>query len=161
MNQLALELDINSAVDNIRDVVLELLNCERVTLFLVDSGQKELRCALTLKLLHHVTSFLLYLHPIPTFYALLCDIWVFLFVIASVPSSPTQSLFLHGIWTAYDQCKARKTGCAAPRLLLIKIQDIPKSTAAHKALMTVHLRRPEAFQYKRSQLPLQGQSGKP
>ena len=45
MNQLALELDINSAVDNIRDVVLELLNCERVTLFLVDSGQKELRWA--------------------------------------------------------------------------------------------------------------------
>lgn len=43
MNQLALELDINSAVDNIRDVVLELLNCERVTLFLVDTGQKELR----------------------------------------------------------------------------------------------------------------------
>lgn len=43
MNQLALELDINSAVDNIRDVVLELLNCERVTLFLVDNGQKELR----------------------------------------------------------------------------------------------------------------------
>ena len=43
MNQLALELDINSAVDNIRDVVLELLNCERVTLFLVDAGQKELR----------------------------------------------------------------------------------------------------------------------
>lgn len=45
MNQLALELDINSAVDNIRDVVLELLNCERVTLFLVDNQQKELRCA--------------------------------------------------------------------------------------------------------------------
>lgn len=43
MNQLALELDINSAVDNIRDVVLELLHCERVTLFLVDSQQKELR----------------------------------------------------------------------------------------------------------------------
>ena len=43
MNQLALELDINSAVDNIRDVVLELLNCERVTLFLVDNQQKELR----------------------------------------------------------------------------------------------------------------------
>ena len=43
MNQLALELDINSAVDNIRDVVLELLNCERVTLFLVDTSQKELR----------------------------------------------------------------------------------------------------------------------
>ncbi len=45
MNQLALELDINSAVDNIRDVVLELLHCERVTLFLVESQQKELRCA--------------------------------------------------------------------------------------------------------------------
>ena len=44
MNQLALELDINSAVDNIRDVVLELLHCERVTLFLVDNQQKELRC---------------------------------------------------------------------------------------------------------------------
>lgn len=43
MNQLALELDINSAVDNIRDVVLELLHCERVTLFLVDNQQKELR----------------------------------------------------------------------------------------------------------------------
>ena len=43
MNQLALELDINSAVDNIRDVVLELLNCERVTLFLVDNRLKELR----------------------------------------------------------------------------------------------------------------------
>ena len=43
MNQLALELDINSAVDNIRDVVLELLNCERVTLFLVDNKKKELR----------------------------------------------------------------------------------------------------------------------
>lgn len=47
MNQLALELDINSAVDNIRDVVLELLHCERVTLFLVDSQQKELRSAAT------------------------------------------------------------------------------------------------------------------
>ena len=43
MNQLALELDINSAVDNIRDVVLELLHCERVTLFLFDNQQMELR----------------------------------------------------------------------------------------------------------------------
>ena len=43
MNQLALELDINMAVDNVRAILLELLNCERVTLFLVDLQQKELR----------------------------------------------------------------------------------------------------------------------
>lgn len=43
LNQMALELDINAAVDSVRDIVLELLNCERVTLFLVDTQRKELR----------------------------------------------------------------------------------------------------------------------
>lgn len=43
MNQLAVELDIVPALDNVRNVVLELLGCERVTLFLVDNQTKELR----------------------------------------------------------------------------------------------------------------------
>ena len=44
LNQLAVELDITKAVDSVRNVVLELLHCEKVTLFLVDEQSKELRC---------------------------------------------------------------------------------------------------------------------
>lgn len=44
LNQLAAELDIHTAMQNVRQVALELLDCERVTLFLIFERRKELRC---------------------------------------------------------------------------------------------------------------------
>lgn len=43
INQLAGELDINSAMQNVRQVALELLECDRVTLFLIFERRQELR----------------------------------------------------------------------------------------------------------------------
>lgn len=43
MNKLAAELDVHKATDSIRSFVLELLNCESVTLFLVDSENTSVR----------------------------------------------------------------------------------------------------------------------
>ena len=45
MNKLAAELDIHKAIDSIRFFILELLACEGVTLFLVDSENKSVRQA--------------------------------------------------------------------------------------------------------------------
>lgn len=45
MNKLAAELDIHKAIDSIRSFILELLACESVTLFLVDSENKSVRQA--------------------------------------------------------------------------------------------------------------------
>jgi len=45
MNKLAAELDIYKATDNIRSFVLELLGCESVTLFLLDTESRSLRLA--------------------------------------------------------------------------------------------------------------------
>ena len=45
MNKLAAELDIHKAIDSIRSFILELLGCESVTLFLVDSENKSVRQA--------------------------------------------------------------------------------------------------------------------
>ncbi len=47
MNKLAAELDIHKAIDSIRFFILELLACEGVTLFLVDSENKSVRQART------------------------------------------------------------------------------------------------------------------
>ena len=44
MNKLAVEIDVYKATDNIRSFVLELLNCESVTLFLLDNENHILRC---------------------------------------------------------------------------------------------------------------------
>ncbi len=44
INHLATELDVDEAMARMRRVVLEILDCERVTLFLVFERQKELRC---------------------------------------------------------------------------------------------------------------------
>ncbi|GAX82496.1 hypothetical protein CEUSTIGMA_g9923.t1 [Chlamydomonas eustigma] len=46
INHLAVSLDIEEAMKSVRMVVLELLDCERVTLFLVFERQKELRARL-------------------------------------------------------------------------------------------------------------------
>lgn len=43
MSQLAVELDIHSAMTSVRHVALELLDCERVTMFLIIDGKDELR----------------------------------------------------------------------------------------------------------------------
>ncbi|GIM17068.1 hypothetical protein Vretimale_19613 [Volvox reticuliferus] len=43
LNQLAAELDIHTAMQNVRQVALELLDCERVTLFLIFERRRELR----------------------------------------------------------------------------------------------------------------------
>ncbi|KAG1667446.1 hypothetical protein FOA52_012201 [Chlamydomonas sp. UWO 241] len=43
VNRLALSMDIDDAMDSVRDGALELLNCEVVSLFLVFEGQQELR----------------------------------------------------------------------------------------------------------------------
>ncbi|KXZ43213.1 hypothetical protein GPECTOR_97g751 [Gonium pectorale] len=43
LNQLAAELDIHTAMQNVRQVALELLDCERVTLFLIFDRRGELR----------------------------------------------------------------------------------------------------------------------
>ena len=43
INQLCCELDINIAVESIRAVALQLLDCEKVTLFLVFERRKEIR----------------------------------------------------------------------------------------------------------------------
>ncbi len=45
INHLALELDVDSAMDSVRNVVLELLECDRVTLFLILEHRHELRWA--------------------------------------------------------------------------------------------------------------------
>ncbi len=44
INHLAAELDIHTAMNNVRQVVLEMLQCEKVTLFLVFDRRRELRC---------------------------------------------------------------------------------------------------------------------
>jgi hypothetical protein len=43
INQLTLELDVHDAMRSVRQVALELLDCERVTLFLINRGRGELR----------------------------------------------------------------------------------------------------------------------
>lgn len=43
INQLAVELDIHAAIDNVRKVAVQLLECERVTLFLINEPRQELR----------------------------------------------------------------------------------------------------------------------
>ena len=45
VNTLTKELDIHAAMESVRHVALELLQCERVTLFLVIESRQELRCA--------------------------------------------------------------------------------------------------------------------
>lgn len=44
INHLAVSLDIAAAMESVRDVALQLLNCDKVTLFLVFDRHKELRC---------------------------------------------------------------------------------------------------------------------
>ncbi|GLC43173.1 hypothetical protein PLESTB_000855000 [Pleodorina starrii] len=48
LNQLAAELDIHTAMQNVRQVALELLDCERVTLFLIFERRRELRAMIDL-----------------------------------------------------------------------------------------------------------------
>lgn len=43
INTLTQELDIHAAMESVRHVALELLECERVTLFLVNESRQELR----------------------------------------------------------------------------------------------------------------------
>lgn len=43
INHLAVELDVDLAVESMRKCVLELLECEKVTLFLINEGLQELR----------------------------------------------------------------------------------------------------------------------
>lgn len=43
INHLAVELDIRTAMDHVHDVALELLECEKVTLFLTFDRRRELR----------------------------------------------------------------------------------------------------------------------
>ena len=43
LNKLALELDIEKAIDSIRSFVIELLDCQKVTLFLLDQEKRVLR----------------------------------------------------------------------------------------------------------------------
>jgi hypothetical protein len=43
INTLTKELDIHAAMESVRHVALELLECERVTLFLVIESRQELR----------------------------------------------------------------------------------------------------------------------
>lgn len=43
VNELTLELDVNGAMRRVRAAALELLGCERVTLFLVSRARRELR----------------------------------------------------------------------------------------------------------------------
>ncbi len=44
INHLAAEENVHNAIDNVRQVVLDLLGCEKVTLFLVFERRQELRC---------------------------------------------------------------------------------------------------------------------
>lgn len=44
VNTLTKELDIHAAMESVRQVALELLECDRVTLFLVIESRQELRC---------------------------------------------------------------------------------------------------------------------
>lgn len=44
INKLSSEVNIETAMNNAREIALELLDCEKVTLFLVDEVKKELRC---------------------------------------------------------------------------------------------------------------------
>lgn len=46
VNTLTKELDIHAAMESVRHVALELLECDKVTLFLVIESRKELRCGL-------------------------------------------------------------------------------------------------------------------
>jgi hypothetical protein len=48
INTLTKELDIHAAMESVRHVALELLECERVTLFLINELRQELRCVLDL-----------------------------------------------------------------------------------------------------------------
>jgi hypothetical protein len=43
INKLAVELDIEAAMRSVRDCALELLECDRVTLFLIIESRHELR----------------------------------------------------------------------------------------------------------------------
>jgi GAF domain-containing protein len=43
INTLTQELDIHAAMESVRHVALELLECERVTLFLIIESRQELR----------------------------------------------------------------------------------------------------------------------
>lgn len=45
INKLAVELDIDAAMRSVRDCALELLECDRVTLFLIIESRRELRLA--------------------------------------------------------------------------------------------------------------------
>lgn len=44
VNHLAAELDIHAAMANVRQVALELLDCDKVSLFLTFERRGELRC---------------------------------------------------------------------------------------------------------------------
>jgi hypothetical protein len=44
INKLAVELDIDAAMCSVRNCALELLECDRVTLFLIIESRRELRC---------------------------------------------------------------------------------------------------------------------
>jgi hypothetical protein len=44
INTLTKELDIHAAMESVRHVALELLECDKVTLFVVIESRQELRC---------------------------------------------------------------------------------------------------------------------
>lgn len=43
INKLAVELDIDAAMSSVRQVALDLLECDRVSLFLIIDSRRELR----------------------------------------------------------------------------------------------------------------------